>query len=138
LLASCASPPMPPSTSSGTPAAAGGRPGDSGPLPAPLVQGKSRCVPVRWAELPGFEEDALFEAWNAWLKSCERPGPGFAPLCGAIRRLSIASSDEQRNWMVKRLQPYRVESLQGVAEGLLTSYYEPVLKASRQPVAGYE
>jgi membrane-bound lytic murein transglycosylase A len=138
LLVSCASPPMPPSTPSGVPPAAGSRPGDSGPLPAPIVQGKSRWVPVRWAELPGFEEDQLFEAWNAWLKSCERPGPVFAPLCGEVRRLSIASAEEQRNWMVSRLQPYRVESPQGAADGLLTSYFEPVLKASRQPGAGYE
>ena len=139
LLASCASPPLPPSSvPAGEPAAAGSRPGDSGPLPAPLVQGKSRWVAVRWAELPGFEEDALFEAWNAWLKSCERPGPVFAPLCAEVRRLSIASPDAQRNWMVSRLQPYRVESLQGAADGLLTSYYEPVLKASRQAGAGYE
>jgi membrane-bound lytic murein transglycosylase A len=139
LLASCASPPQPPSSvPSGEPTAAGSRPGDSGPLPAPLVQGKSRWVAVRWAELPGFEEDALFEAWNAWLKSCERPGPVFAPLCAEVRRLSIASPDAQRNWMVSRLQPYRVESLLGAADGLLTSYYEPVLKASRQAGAGYE
>jgi membrane-bound lytic murein transglycosylase A len=138
LLVSCASPPLPPSSApSGVPAA-GSRPGDSGPLPAPLLQGKSRWVPVRWAELPGFEEDPLFEAWNAWLKSCERPGPVFAPLCGEVRRLSIASAEEQRHWMVSRLQPYRVESTQGAADGLLTSYFEPVLKASRQPGAGYE
>lgn len=137
LLASCASPPLPPaSVPSGVPA--GSRPGDAGPLPAPMLQGKSRWVPVRWAELPGFEEDQLFEAWNAWLKSCERPGPVFAPLCGEVRRLSIASAEEQRNWMVSRLQPYRVESPQGAADGLLTSYFEPVLKASRQPGAGYE
>lgn len=107
-------------------------------MPAPLLQGKSRWVPVQWAELPGFEDDALFEAWNAWLKSCERPGAAFAPLCGEVRRLSIASGEEQRAWMTTRLQPYRVETLQGAADGLLTSYYEPVLKASRQPGAGYE
>jgi membrane-bound lytic murein transglycosylase A len=139
LLVSCASPPLPPSsTPPGEPAAVGSRPGDSGPLPSPMVQGKSRWVPVRWAELPGFEEDSLFEAWNAWLKSCERPGAVFAPLCGEVRRLSIATPEEQRRWMVSRLQPYRVESLQGAADGLLTSYFEPVLKASRQPGAGYE
>ena len=102
-----------------------------------MVQGKSRWVPVPWAELPGLESDTLFEAWNAWLKSCERPGPVFAPLCGEVRRLSIASGEEQRAWMMRRLQPYRVETLQGAAEGLLTSYFEPVLKASRQPGGGY-
>lgn len=127
-----------PSSTSATPSASASRPGDTGPLPAPLVQGKSRWVPVRWAELPGFEEDPLFEAWNAWLKSCERPGPTFAPLCGEVRRLSIATGEEQRAWMTTRLQPYRVETLQGGSDGLLTSYYEPVLKASRQAGGGYE
>ena len=95
-------------------------------------------MPVRWAELPGFEDDSLFEAWNAWLKSCERPGPVFAPLCGEVRRLSIASVEEQRAWLLMRLQPYRVESLQGSADGLLTSYFEPILKASRQPKASQD
>ena len=104
---------------------------------SPLPQGKSRWVPVPWGDLPGFDQDTLYEAWNAWIKSCERPGPTFAPLCPDVRRLSIASSDEQRAWMVQRLQPYRVESLSGVADGLLTSYYEPIFRASRQPGAGY-
>ncbi|MDO8279081.1 MAG: MltA domain-containing protein [Burkholderiaceae bacterium] len=110
---------------------------DSAPLPSPVQQAKSRWVPVRWAELPGWQDDALFEAWNAWLKSCERPPPVFAPLCGEVRRLSIGSVQEQRDWMVRRLQPYRVESLQGQAEGLLTSYYEPLLDAVRRPDVGH-
>ena len=109
---------------------------DNGPLPPALLQGKSRWVPVRWAELPGFEDDKLFEAWNAWLKSCERPGPVFLPLCGEARRLSIASGEEQRAWMLSKLQPFRVESTQGVADGLLTSYYEPLLQASRPLMHG--
>jgi membrane-bound lytic murein transglycosylase A len=107
-------------------------------LPALLLRGKSRWVPVPWDELPGFEDDPLHEAWNAWIRSCERPGPVFAPLCGEVRRLSIASAQEQRAWMVARLQPYRVETLQGAAEGLLTGYYEPVLKASRQAGGRYQ
>ena len=139
FLAACISVPLPPaSVPGGAPLPASVRPGDAGPLPPPRLLPKSRWMPVAWSELPGFEEDSLFEAWNAWIKSCERPGPVFAPLCGEVRRLSIASSQEQRDWMVARLQPYRVESLQGSAEGLLTSYYEPVLRASRLPGSGYE
>ena len=142
LLASCASTPLPPDdgpaalppTSAPAPA---GKTADTAPLPANITQAKSRWVAVRWAELPGFEEDKLFEAWNAWLKSCERPGTTFAGLCAEARRLSIAPAEQQRAWMASKLQPYRVESTQGSADGLLTSYFEPLLKASRQSGNGY-
>lgn len=109
--------------------------GDTGPLPPPITQGKSRWTAVRWAELPGFGQDPLFEAWNAWIKSCERPGPVQAPLCKEVRGLSIGSGDEQRAWMVARLQPYKVEPLQGSSDGLLTSYYEPLLDGTRNPTS---
>ncbi len=144
LLACSSPPPKPPVPEAGsadiTPPAASTLPrgDDNAPLPPGMSQGKSRWVPVRWAELPGFESDSLFEAWNAWLKSCERPGPTFGALCTEARRLSIASGQEQRAWMTARLQPFRVESLQGQADGLLTSYYEPVLKASRQSGNGFD
>ena len=141
-LLACSSPPvkspLPASGDAASATSALPRGDDNGLLPPALFQGKSRWVPVRWAELPGFESDTLFEAWNAWLKNCERPGPTFAPLCGEARRLSIASGDEQRAWMVARLQPFRVESTQGLADGVLTSYYEPVLRASRKSGNGYE
>ena len=101
-------------------------------LPEALVQAKSRWTPVPWTDLPGFGNDALFEAWNAWLKSCERPGPTFGALCAEVRRLSIGTSEEQLAWLVARLQPYRVEAPSGQAEGLLTAYFEPVLEASRR------
>jgi len=105
---------------------------DIADLPPVRLQTKSRWVPVRWAELPGFSDDALHEAWNAWLKSCERPGLAFAALCQDVRVLSLASPQQQRRWMMQRLQPYRVEPLVGGArDGLLTAYYEPVLLASR-------
>jgi membrane-bound lytic murein transglycosylase A len=141
-VAGCASTP-PPSTPLPPPADDAAAPPapalalDTASLPAPLLQGRARWVPVRWAELPGFSGDALHEAWNAWLKSCERPGPVFGPLCPEVRQLSIATVEEQRAWLVRRLQPYRVEPLQGPADGLLTGYYEPLMQASRQPGPGY-
>lgn len=141
MLAACSSVPLPAPESrpaAGSVAAAKGAPaGETGTLPEPIVRAKSRWTAVRWAELPGFEDDALHEAWNAWLKSCERPGPVFAPLCAEVRGLSIGGADEQRAWLVARLQPYRVDALTGGAEGLLTAYFEPVLEGSRQASADY-
>lgn len=107
------------------------------PVSGTRYQAKSRWIPVAWSDLPGFSDDGLFDAWNAWLKSCERPGGAFAPLCPDIRRLSIGSDHEQRAWMQDRLQPFRIESPQGDATGLLTAYYEPMLDASRLPTATF-
>lgn len=133
LLAGCAGVPLPPQPPAAPQPPLVGEP----PSGAPLVQGKSRWQPVHWSELPGFEDDALNEAWNAWLKSCERPPAAFAALCPQVRQLSIATPAEQRTWMRERLQPYRIEPLQGAGEGLLTAYYEPLLEASRQPSAQF-
>ncbi|CAM8671627.1 MltA Membrane-bound lytic murein transglycosylase [Comamonadaceae bacterium] len=102
-----------------------------------LVQARSRWVPVPWEALPGWGSDSLFEAWNAWLKSCEKPQPPLTALCGDVRRLSIGSPQEQMEWMQSRLQPHRVETPQGEATGLLTSYFEPIIEASRNPAPGF-
>jgi membrane-bound lytic murein transglycosylase A len=115
---------------------------DTGVLPPPIAQAKSLWIPVRWRDLPGWAEStatsgSLQDAWAAWLKSCQNATTANAYLCTEIRNVSMAGVNEQRAWMMQRLQPYRVESLQGQAEGLLTSYYEPVLEASRKPRPGF-
>src|ERR1035437_1142779 len=137
LLFACSSAPAPSPLIASEPTPTGGEPHITGVLPGAIVQTKSRWTPVHWNELPGFNDDALFEAWNAWLKSCERPAAAFASLCREVRRLSIGSAQEQRAWLLERLQPYRVETLAGGTEGLLTAYFEPVLYASRTASADF-
>ncbi|OYT92196.1 MAG: transglycosylase [Burkholderiales bacterium PBB3] len=102
-----------------------------------MTQAKSRWVAVDWSALPGLAEDALHEAWTAWTRSCEKPSAAFVKLCSDVRRLSIADAPSQRAWMLERLQPYRVESLQGDTQGLLTGYFEPTLEASRVATANF-
>jgi len=137
MLSGCGSAPVinpagaPPATSPASPARAPSAPAAS------TSQPKSRWITVAWSELPGFEEDTLFEAWNAWIKSCERPTPLFASYCGDVRRLSIATAEDQRDWMRLHFQPHRLESLQGDPNGLLTGYFEPQLDASRVPTAAF-
>jgi membrane-bound lytic murein transglycosylase A len=141
LLAGCAGPRVLPGADGQPPAApaapAAPSPVDAGVLPAPVATGKGRWVPVRWDELPGLQQDALHEAWNAWIRSCERPAAPWGLLCAEVRQLAIATPDAQRAWMLARLQPWRVETPEGAAEGLLTAYYEPVIAASRTPGRGY-
>lgn len=143
MLASCASkrpaepPPPPPAAELKLPELVDVP--DLPPTGPVLQQAASRWVPVRWADLPGFEQDATHEAWNAWLQSCERPGSAFQHLCSEVRRLSLATAEQQRQWMRMRLQPYRIEPLgKGQADGLLTSYFEPIYEARRERQPGFE
>lgn len=147
LLVACGSPPPPPPPDGpGVPKPTEDLPSatPSARMPAAdmasqtLLRRKSRWIPVSWNELPGFDSDTLFEAWNAWIKSCERPPAVFAPLCPEVRLLSMGDAQSQRAWLQSRLQPYRVESLQGGgASGLLTAYFEPAFEARRLPADGF-
>jgi len=96
-----------------------------------MLQGKSRWVPADWCELAGFDQDDWFEGWGAWVRSCERAGGIWAAVCPQVRGLSIASVQEQRDWLRQNFRPYRIESLQGDNNGTLTGYFEPELPARR-------
>ncbi len=145
MLASCGTPPpakpqaeqgLPPITQPAPeppqPSALPSASNEAMPNAPAIMQAKSRWQSVRWADVPGFESDALHEAWNAWIRSCERPAAPWLALCADVRKLSIADGAQQREWMRARLRPYRVDPLTGTTEGLLTSYYEPVMQASRR------
>ncbi len=119
--------------SSAPPAPVGIQEIPAGPLPPAIERAKSRWVAVHWSQLPGFEQDALHEAWPAWLRSCDKPAPVWRALCPQLRQLADAPVATRRAWVRERLQPYRVESHEAQTEGLLTGYYEPLLDASRQP-----
>ena len=134
-LAACsfAPPAEPPSGAQENLQAPSPGPADSAVTGPALMQAKSRWVPVPWSHLPQWQQDALHEAWPAWVLSCQRPAPAFAQVCPQVRQLAQAGADEQRRFLLERMQPYRVESHAGQPEGLLTAYYEPVMTASRKP-----
>jgi len=141
LLTSCASPDRRPAVpvADRLPAVVAGNVVPPETDTAVVRRGNSRWVLVDWDDVPGWHADALHEAWGAFVRSCERPASAFVALCPEVRRLSIADESSQRAWLQQRLQPYRVEPLDGAAgAGLLTAYFEPELAARRLPGAGFE
>ena len=101
------------------------------PAAKPIQMPNSRWIPAAWAELPGWNEDKIGEVWQAWVQSCSLFSAQWAKECGQIIHLNKATENAKRQWMYDHLQPYRVESLQGKTDGLLTAYYEPVFEARR-------
>lgn len=106
---------------------------------AQIIQTKtSRWIPVAWRDLPGWHEDRISEAWQAWMLSCSQASAQWIVECGQIIHLANASENQKRQWMYDHLQPYRVESLDGIATGTLTAYYEPIFPAYREPTGIYQ
>jgi membrane-bound lytic murein transglycosylase A len=123
-LAGCSTPPVPPPAP--PPAVAA-----PAPPAASLQRPRSQWVAVGWEQLPGWQADRVAEIWPALLRSCQRPAPGWAALCAEALLRPPGDEAATRAWLQQRLQPYRVESPQGLAEGLITGYYEPLVEASR-------
>jgi membrane-bound lytic murein transglycosylase A len=113
-LAACTTPPFQPSV--GT-----------------MTHDQSRWVPVAWSDLPGWNDDELQQAWPVLLRSCQKPAPDWASLCARAQQSAPRDDAQTRAWLMQNLRPYRVETLQGVTQGLITGYYEPLFEARRQP-----
>lgn len=113
-----------------------GLPGDVG-RDGSVVREHSRWVPVAWQELPGWRSDTPRAAWPALLQSCQRPPPAWSMLCADALRKPPRDDAETRAWLMRHLRPYRVESPDGGAAGLITGYYEPLVEARRVPDGMY-
>ena len=103
----------------------------------PITRDQSRWVPVEWKELPGWNGDTVRAAWPALASSCERPAQGWAKLCASVQHDPPRTDAHARDWLMKHLQPYRVEAPDGKASGLITGYYEPMLEARRKPAGSF-
>lgn len=98
--------------------------------------GRWQAVP--WADLPGWLDDDLTDAWAAWVRSCSRATPTWQALCPELRALSLADDTQRRAWLIEHLQPYRVLHADGRDQGLLTAYFEPEFAARRERSPGFE
>ena len=142
LLGACAvTPPAPsvPPAMPGAPAAAAVAPsaGADDSVGAALLRPRARWVPVDWAALPGWQADRSAELWPALRAGCLKPAPGWAAVCARAGGFAPPDDGFARDFLQRELQVYRVEALDGAAQGLATGYFEPVLLASRQPRPGF-
>jgi membrane-bound lytic murein transglycosylase A len=106
-----------------------------GAVPPP-TEAVVRYERVGWSRLPGWSADELKEAWPAFLKSCRslRFRAEWAAACTAAPSLDGSSSRGVRAFFERYFEPYAVVRQAGPLReetGLITGYYEPLLKGSR-------
>ncbi|MGI8895193.1 MAG: murein transglycosylase A [Casimicrobiaceae bacterium] len=94
-------------------------------------------TPATWADLPGWNTDALEAAWPALHIGCralmterEKIKVWQAP-CMAAVAVNASSRPAVRAFFENHFSPYRISDADGRATGLVTGYFEPLLAGSR-------
>ena len=103
---------------------------------------------AHWKDLPGWAEDDLTVAWPAFLQSCKALASRpqwllWRAACEEARDLAANDTTTLRRFFESRFSPYLLTNPDGTTSGLVTGYYEPLLRGSRtrssvfsQPVLG--
>ncbi|PHV11959.1 murein transglycosylase A [Chitinimonas sp. BJB300] len=99
--------------------------------PAPLT---ARYNATSWSALPNWPGDNLRDSWPAWLKSCNKLAnkAGWKEVCSEARALPTNDDATIRTFFESRFQPYQITTSEGAESGLITGYYEPLLKGSKE------
>jgi membrane-bound lytic murein transglycosylase A len=91
-------------------------------------------APVAFADLPGWGQDDLAAAWPAFRASCRalRFRDAWREACARAEALENPDGAAIRAFFEANFVPYRVANGDGATQGLVTGYYEPVLRGDRE------
>jgi membrane-bound lytic murein transglycosylase A len=145
-LGGCASvpnskPPVPAATAECPAPAAGGAASTVPPAPpAPLpISWANNLKPAAWADLPGWNDDAVADAFSTFLRSCFalKSRSEWQKTCTDASTVAARDDSSLRQFFESEFAPYAVVNPDGSGEGTITGYYEPQLRGSRKQSAQY-
>ncbi|MDP2248180.1 MAG: MltA domain-containing protein, partial [Nitrosomonadales bacterium] len=92
-----------------------------------------------WTDIDGFMQDDLSQAWAAWQISCStlKNRSEWKAACEAGSRLDKPNSVVVRAYFQEYFAVYQATNLDATDTGLITGYYQPLLKGSRYKSAKY-
>ncbi len=108
--------------------------------------------PAQWQEIDGFYEDDLSAAWPAWLQSCstlinktsknktlnnQQHWQTVCSAASALNKPDQPSKPEVQAYFTQHFNVYSATNAEGSNTGLVTGYYEPLLKGSRHKSSLY-
>lgn len=90
--------------------------------------------PTTYAALPGWDKDDLREAWPPFLISCGvlAKKVEWKEPCAAARNVNGVDGKAIRGFFEAFFTPHQVLNVDGSDTGLVTGYYEPLLRGARK------
>ncbi|MBL0143628.1 MAG: MltA domain-containing protein [Betaproteobacteria bacterium] len=110
------------------------------PAPVPEVEYRGRLQPVSWMDIPDWGREPLGDSLLAFVRGCSALEmlPAWQPVCAAATALPPKSADRDiAAFFESRFDPYRVINADESASGMVTGYYEPLLRGSRTRTPRY-
>ena len=100
----------------------------------PVTTLMSWFKPSSWDQLPGWQSDDPTLAWPALLQSCKglRSNPAWSAVCQTANSMpALPDADAARTFFQGAFLPWQSLQPDGGQEGLVTGYYEPLLRGGR-------
>jgi len=87
-----------------------------------------------------LESDNLLPAWTAWLRSCSslKQKDAWKKVCDLTDSIKEPSNENIQNYFKKYFNVYTATNLDGSDTGMITGYYQPILKGSKVKTAQYK
>jgi membrane-bound lytic murein transglycosylase A len=113
-------------------------PGGAAAMPGRLAA--ARLTPVAWQQVPGWEDDSLIGAVAALRENCVRVGREreWERACAAAARLDDLDVPATRTLFETYFTPFQFANDDGTLDGLVTGYYEPLLRGARTRRGAYQ
>ncbi len=104
---------------------------------APPTEPKARWTPALFADLPGWRADDLLDVRAAFTENCKglRSKAEWISACSLFPFTGTVSA--QRRFLESEFVPYQLTRADAEDRGLITGYYEPLLKGSRTKTARF-
>ncbi len=110
------------------------------PPAKPVAQPGPALRATTFAQLPGWGNDDLREAWPAVQSSCSVMirKPEWRAACSAAQQVNANDLGFLRSYFETYFTPYQLFNPDGTDTGLVTGYYEPLLRGSRRRMGPYQ
>ncbi len=105
--------------------------------PAPPAEARFEETP--WGDLQGWSQAGLLPSLHSFNTGCARVQSKrpWQAVCADARRVGTEDEAAARAFFESRFSAYRIVAPDGATEGLVTGYYEPILKARRARASGF-
>src|SRR5450755_447940 len=104
------------------------------PAPVPFWTKYAYFVPSLFSDLPGWRSDGMAEAWKAFRASCTvlASRAAWAGPCARSASVNARNDDDVRRYLEQEFALYQIHNKDQSSGGVITGYYEPLLRGSRR------